>query len=366
MDQFHATTSGVLWLPAGLPGMHGDHNAGCRPIPLPALPCKTGLILDAEDWEMTVSDAGASHRWPGGVTPPDGATTPGGPAPGGTALDGTAPRPRRAWLAALGAALTAVSLLPPVVTAAHTYVFAESIQFVTFAMAGPALVVLGAPWRLLRLPTSRLPTSQQAALRGATSRQAAGRPAPESPATARQASFLRSAVYLLVFICVCLVWRLPPVMDALARHPALLAAELVTLFAAGTGLWLELVSSPPVKPRLPRPRLPRPQRAAVAALAMWSTWIVAYALGLSNGPVFHAYDPAGGMLSAVADQEISAALVWAVAGLCFVPVVFASMLGWLGRDDPDAELQRIARDSGQRPVVRGWGRPPRGPTAPLA
>jgi cytochrome c oxidase assembly factor CtaG len=236
---------------------------------------------------------------------------------------------RSAWLAALGAALIVVSLVPPVVTAAHRYVFAESVQFVTFSLAAPALIVLGAPWRLLRLPVGRLAARRR-----------------------RDTSFLHTAGYLLAFIGVCLVWRLPPVMDALARRPALVAAELLTLLAVGTGLWLELVSSPPV-----RPRLPRPQRAAAAALAMWSTWIVAYALGLSNGTVFHAYDPPGGVLSAAADQEISAALVWAVAGLCFVPIVFVAMLGWLGRDDTDEELQRIVRDHGQRLVVRGWKRP---------
>ncbi len=237
---------------------------------------------------------------------------------------------RRSWLAVLGAAMIVVCLLPPVVTAAHQYVFAESIQFVTFAMLGPGLIVLGAPWRLLRLPAGRL---------------AAARRFPSS--------FYQPAAFLLAFIVVCLIWRLPPVMDALAHHPVLLVAELVTLLPAGAGLWLELVRSPPVQPRLPRP-----QRAALAALAMWSTWIVAYAIGMTNGIVFRAYDPVGGVIGALADQEISAGLVWAAAGLCFVPIVFISTLGWLGRDDADEELQRIVRDaSSQRAVVRGWGRP---------
>jgi cytochrome c oxidase assembly factor CtaG len=245
----------------------------------------------------------------------------------------------RSWLAAAGAALIAASLLPPVVPDAHRYVFAETIQFVTFALAGPALIVLGAPWWLLRLPVAPLAARRQ-----------------RTASFPRPGSFLRPGAFLLVFIGTCLMWRLPPVMDALARHPALLPAELVTLLAAGTGLWLELVSSPPFQPRLPRP-----QRAAVAALAMWSVWVVAYVLGLSNGAVFHAYDPPGGLLSAVADQEISAALGWAVAAACFAPVIFATMLGWLSRDDdPGEELQRIAQDRGQRPVVRGWGRPQRG------
>lgn len=238
----------------------------------------------------------------------------------------------RRWLAALGVALIAVSLLPPVMTAARHYVFAESIQFITFALAAPGLIVLGAPWRPLRLPTGWLAARRQ-----------------------ERTSFLWSTPFLVAFVGVCLVWRLPPVIDALARYPALLALELVTLLPAGTGLWLELVPSPPL-----RPRLPRPQRAALAAMSMWPIWIAAYVLGMSIHAVFRSYDPAGGILSAVADQEISVTMVWVAAGLCFMPIVFVSVLGWLGRDDAGEELQRMVRTADQRPMVRGWGRPQRG------
>jgi cytochrome c oxidase assembly factor CtaG len=251
----------------------------------------------------------------------------------------------RPWLAAAGAALIVAAL--GVTGLARRYVVAESTQFVVFAMAAPALIVLGAPWRLLRLS------------------RASG-PEPGQPGTApldrlavtrrQQTSFLRAAGFLAVFIAAGVAWRLPPVVDALARHPALVAVELVTLLAAGTGLWLELVPSPPLAPRLPKPH-----RAAIAALAMWSTWAIAYVLGLSNHGVFHGYDPAGGALSAVADQQITVALVWAVSAFCFMPVVFVALLTWLsGNGDPDAELQRLVRDERQRPVVRGWGRPARG------
>jgi cytochrome c oxidase assembly factor CtaG len=237
------------------------------------------------------------------------------------------------WLAAAGAALAVAALA--LEGLARRYVVAESAQFAVFAMAAPALIVLGAPWRILGLS-------------GALGRLAAAR--------RERTSFLHAAVFLLVFIGVSVAWRLPPVIDALARHPVLVLPELVTLLAAGTGLWLELVSSPPLAPRLPKPH-----RAAVAALAMWSTWAVAYVLGLSNHGVFHGYDPAGGALSAVADQQITVALVWAVSAFCFIPVVFVALLGWLsGTGDPDEELQRLARDERQHPVVRGWGRPARG------
>ena len=57
----------------------------------------------------------------------------------------------RVWLAVAGAVAVAVSLVPPVATLARQYVFVESAQFVLFAIVAPALIVLGAPWRLLRL-----------------------------------------------------------------------------------------------------------------------------------------------------------------------------------------------------------------------
>jgi len=220
------------------------------------------------------------------------------------------PRPRaarslvargRPWLAAAGAALLGAGLA--IEGLARRYIVAESAQFVVFAMVAPALLVLGAPWRLLGRcgPLDRLAAARR-----------------------RQTSFVRAGAFLLL--------------------------------AAGTFLWLELVPSPPLSPRLPNPH-----RAAVAALAMWSTWAAAYALGLSSHAVFHGYDPAGGALSAVADQQITVALVWAVSAFCFVPVVFVTLLTWLSAsDNPDEELQRLARDERQHPVVRGWGRPARG------
>jgi hypothetical protein len=237
----------------------------------------------------------------------------------------------RPSLAAAGGALMLVCVLPPLVTLAHRYVFAESAQFVVFSMAGPALIVLGAPWRWLGLP-------------GAASRLAAAR--------RQHTSFWYGFRYLIVFMAACLAWRLPPAVDALARHPLLIAAELVTLAVAGTGLWLELAASPPL-----RPRLCRPQQAALGAVALWSTWVAAYVLGFASGRVFHAYDRAGSALSAAADQQITVGLVWAVAAACFVPVVFASLLGWLKEsDDPVAGLSAITQGGGPRPAVRGWER----------
>ncbi len=265
-------------------------------------------------------------------------------------------RYRRHWLAVGGLALIAVSLLPPVGELARRYLFAESIQFCVFAIAGPALIVLGAPWRWLRL--SRAADAGTGHARDGephpadcladclADRLAAGRRRHPSP--------LRAAFYLAAFIGVCFVWRWPAVLDDLARHPWLIAAELMTLLAAGTGLWLELVASPPF-----RPRLGRPHRAALATLAMWFIWAAGYVLGFFHTAVVHAYDAAGGWLGTVVDQEVTAALLFAIASFCFVPVVYAAMLTWL-RDGADlGEEYRRASGRNGRITVRGWDRPAR-------
>jgi cytochrome c oxidase assembly factor CtaG len=238
----------------------------------------------------------------------------------------------RHWAVSPGLALVAAALLvvvvaPPLETLARRYLFIESIQFSVLAMVGPAPMVVGAPWRLGRLSGGR----------------------PAAARTGRH-SFAWAAGLLGAWVGVCLLWRLPPVLDGLARHPALLAAELVTLLPAGALLWLELVNSRPFVARLAGPR-----RAAFAAVAMWSIWAIAYVLGFAGGSVVHAYDGAGSSLATVADQEITAGLLWFVAACCFLPVIFASVFGWLKDSaDPGEELASLGATS---PGVRGWGRP---------
>ncbi|MGH3191621.1 MAG: cytochrome c oxidase assembly protein [Streptosporangiaceae bacterium] len=260
-------------------------------------------------------------------------------------------RPRR-WLAAVAAVLIVASLLPPADALERRYLFAESIQFCVFALAAPALAVLGAPLSMAR--------------------GGAGRLRRLAEARRRRPSFTAASGYLIAWVVICVAWRLPPVLDGLARHPVLAVPEAVTLCTAGTGLWLELAGSPPLAPRLPRP-----QRAAVAALAMWSIWVTAYILGFARDSVVHAYDGAGSHLVTVADQGITAFVLWAAAAVAFLPAVFTIALGWLkdgsepaaegpelpaGGSEPAAEPADGAPGTPVRPVgrVRGWGPPARG------
>lgn len=240
----------------------------------------------------------------------------------------------RRWLAVAGLILAVGCLLPPVSSLAGRYVVAETAQFAVFAMIVPSLLVLADPWPLLRLggPAARLART--------------GR---------RHPSIRRSAGFLALFAACAAVWRLPVAVDAVARHQGLALAELASLLIAGTGLWLELV--PPAPLRL---RGRGGQVAGLAAGAMWVIWIIAYILGQATHGVFHGFRyPPGGPLSAVADQELATAVLWGVAAVCFMPVVFHAGLSWLHQDqDMDTELERVSTGSAL-PPVRGWGQPHR-------
>ena len=258
-----------------------------------------------------------------------GQASPVGPVPGW-----------RRWLAGAALILVIVCLVPPVSTLAGRYVVAETAQFAVFAIAVPALLVLSGLWGLPGL--ARLPGLAALAGRLAESRR-------------RHPSFMRSLLVLAVFGVIAVFWRLPAVIDAVARHQALAVAEMASLLIAGVALWLEIVAAPPV-----RPRGHDLYRAVLATFAMWLTWAIAYILGFANHGVFHAfrYVP-GGPLSAVADQELATAVMWVVAGACFLPVIIVAGFSWLHDDgDAEQELNRIT-DASALPAVRGWG-PPRG------
>ena len=259
-----------------------------------------------------------------------------GDATGGAAAGPAGPAARtwpgtRGWLGAAALAVAVACLIPPVSSLAGRYVLAETVQFACFAMVIPALLVLGAPWRLLGL---------------------AGAPAVLARARERHPSFIRSAGFLAAFAALAVAWRLPPVIDAVARHPGLAAAELASLLITGVALWLELVPSPPLRPR-GRGGL---HLAVIAAFAMWLIWIIAYILGMATHGVFHAYRyHPGGPLSAVADQELATAVLWVAAAVCFMPVIFTAAHRWLhDGDNVEAELERVTATAAL-PAVRGWG-----------
>jgi cytochrome c oxidase assembly factor CtaG len=229
------------------------------------------------------------------------------------------------WFAAGGVALVVVALVPPVSAWADRYEAVEALRFSIFAVIAPALVVIGAPWAVLR-------PAPPALIRLADGRR-------------RHPAFLLSLGFLALDLAVLVSWRSPLFVDAVSRHRWLAIIEAASLLIVGVGLWLELVESPPLIPRSARPR-----RALLAALAMWTVWTVAYLQAMANSAWYRGFHHvAGNGLSAAADRQISTIVLWAVAALVFMPVIFWNLVQWLrSEDDPDDELYRLLREERRR------------------
>jgi cytochrome c oxidase assembly factor CtaG len=235
--------------------------------------------------------------------------------------------------------LLLASLVPPVATEARRYEVAEAIQFCLLAVAIPALLVMGAPWRRLGLAgrEARVPDDE-----GTPTPTMAPRPPVDRLAEGRRRhpEVWRSVGFFGLYLAGAVLWRTPPAVNGLARHPWLVVVEAVTLVSVGTGLWLELVESPPLTPRLSRPH-----RVALAAVSMWLIWVLAYLVGLSHVSWYHAYPhhPGSG-LSLSADQQLTTGMMWFISGCAFIPVVFWNLVRWLqSEEDPDQELHHLIR-----------------------
>jgi hypothetical protein len=98
-----------------------------------------------------------------------------------------------------------------------------------------------------------------------------------------------------------------------------------------------------------KPRSGHLRRVVLAAFSMWAFWILAYVTGLSNRGFYPNFHHAAGGLSAAADQQIAAGVLWFVAAAAFIPVIFWNALTWLqSEEDPDTELQTLARAERRR------------------
>jgi cytochrome c oxidase assembly factor CtaG len=262
-------------------------------------------------------------------------------------------------LAVVGGVLLVGALAPPLATEARRVEWVEALQFAALAFGVPALVVLGAPWRRLGLaaPVDGPPDAEGVAVVECPAwadRVAASRRRHRQPA--------RALGFLLLEIAAVVVWRVPATVDALAHHGWVAPVEAVTLVPAGIGLWLELVASWPLAPRIARP-----QRMAVAAVAMWVVWVSAYVVGLAHGPVYRAFPHTTGRgLSVAADESVTTGVLWFLSLCAYFPVIFTNLVVWLrGDDDPDEALDRLVRH-GSRSAGHGVRGLDAGPRRPLA
>ena len=249
----------------------------------------------------------------------------------------------RLTLSLLALVLLVLSVVPPVSTYARRFEFVEAIQFCLIAIVVPVFVACGAPWRRLGLAAGESPRVGDD---GTVEAPEGIRPVDRlALARRRHPEPWRSVVAGVVYLAAVVLWRVPGTVEVLGRHPWLLLVEVVTLVPLGLVMWLELVESPPLTPRLTRPH-----RVAMAAVVMWVIWVLAYLVGLAHGAWYGGFDHtlASG-ISVSADQQLTSGVMWMLSGAAFVPVVFWNLIFWLqSEEDPDDELYRLVRQERNR------------------
>lgn len=191
----------------------------------------------------------------------------------------------------------------PIDTYADRLFWVHMVQHVLLTMVAPPLLLLGRPWPRIARP---LPMpARRAIARGLHACRAAAAP----------------AVAFVLFNGVLLTWHLPALFDLTLRNGAVHDLEHALFLSTGLLFWTHLV------PLSRRPRLRPGQRVAYGVGAIVVSWALAVVLGFASHPLYGHYASLArrpGGLSALADQQLAAGIMWVPASIPFTIAVLVA------------------------------------------
>src|SRR5512146_320095 len=216
-----------------------------------------------------------------------------------------------------GLLILVVAIDSPVDTYADRLFWVHMIQHVLLTMAAPPLLLLGRPWPRVARP---LPRAARRAL-----------------AKSLHACRIVAAplVAFVLFNGVLLAWHVPVLFDLTLRNGAVHDLEHALFLSTALLLWVHLV------PTSRRPRLRAAQRVAYGVGAILISWLLAVVLGFASHPLYGHYAalthrPGG--LSALADQQLAAGIMWVPASIPFTIAVLVAAYRLL---EPTEERTRV-------------------------
>lgn len=248
---------------------------------------------------------------------------------------GTRHEPVRAASFSASLVLLALALVWPLDTYADRLFWVHMIQHILLLAVVPPLLVYSAPWLRLWRPFPL-------AWRRATARTlaSAGWAAP----LRRTAHVLVRPVPAWLLFNGCLVlWHIPLLYDATLHNQLVHEGEHLAFLATGILFWLQVIDARPFYGRLGDAG-----RAAYVTVALVPSWVLAIVLGLSRSPLYPAYahlPSRPGGISALADQQLAAGIMWVPGSIPYLLVLFVLVYRWL---DPDPARGASAR--ARRPV----------------
>ncbi len=228
-------------------------------------------------------------------------------------------RARRAREASFYAGVLAVLFVlePPFDGWADTSFALHMTQHVVLMTVAPPLIVLGRPWPRLWLGfplTARRTVAR--GLAGSAAFRLLGR------------TLRRPAVSLALMTAAVALWHMPVLYDAAVRSEGIHVLEHVSFIATSLLWWGSLLEMPPVRARINHLR-----RAGWFAAALLPSWALAVVLGFASTPLYAAYVSIPhrmGGLSALADQQLAAGVMWVPGSLAFTIAAVAAFYQWLG------------------------------------
>lgn len=245
-----------------------------------------------------------------------------------------------------GVLVVVLALVSPVGYWAQRHIWVRSLQDLLVGEAGPALIVLGAPWSALArgLRLGRLAGRGAAAGRGGDGATASSPSPALDPAWRSWPKRRRDWMSwpLAVTVAVNAAWwvlHLPVLYDAVLRSVWADAAEIAIYLALGVALWLQLIGSRPFTPRFPPLR-----RAILVAGTVVSETVLAMALAFGSGLLYPGYLGADhGLSHAMADQQVGGGVLWVLSLPAFVITAVALLNRWLKEEESEALAAGLER-----------------------
>jgi putative membrane protein len=241
---------------------------------------------------------------------------------------------RRSLCFYAGAATLILALASPLDALSEQLFWAHMTQHVLLLVVAPPLIVFARPWiRLWRA----LPLGARRSLgRGLSQGE---RAAPLRLASRTLGGPIASFV---LFSVVLLAWHIPVLFDATLRSGALHALEHTLFFTTALMFWKQVIDSPPL-----HARLAPPERVMYVIGAMIVSWVLAIVLALAPRPLYDFYAlqatrPGG--ISALADQQIAAGIMWVPGSITFVIVIFVYVHRWLTPAPGSSPAARLASE----------------------
>ncbi len=218
----------------------------------------------------------------------------------------------------LGLAVLLIALASPLERLSEQLFWAHMLQHILLLVVAPPLIVAARPWvrlwRALGVEARRtlahsLTQGRLSWLRllGAT----LGAPLPS----------------FVLFSGVVLAWHVPVLFDATLHSEALHALEHTLFFCTALMFWKQVIDSPPL--RAPLSEL---WRVAYLVGAMVMMWALAVVLAFAPHPLYGAYAQMAsrpGGISAIADQQIAAGIMWVPGSLPLLIALFVYCNRWL-------------------------------------